>query len=86
MTVSVKGTINRLYTDAGGCFISLNQAPGTPVPKDGYYRLELSHSNYASLYAFLLSAIAWSNSITVRVEKDIDSSEHAIIRYLVADF
>jgi hypothetical protein len=85
-TSSVKGKITRLYPDSGGCYFRINAPAAAPSPKDGYYRLELSHPNYASLYAFLLSCVAWGNEITVRVSKDITASEHAIVVYLVADF
>ena len=86
MAIRATGKITRLYTDSEGCYFRITQAPSQPSPKDGYYQLKLTHLNYASLYAFLLSCIAWGQQIEVRVENDIKASEHAIVAYLVADF
>ena len=79
-----KGLIDRVYTDSDGVFIKLKNA--SPRPKDGYFRLLLTHSNYKSLYSLILLAAAHRYPLNVRANSHIVSTKHAEVGYLTVDW
>ena len=84
MAYSASGLVDRIYSDSSGAFIRLQTA--SPRPKDGYFRLLLTHKNYDSLYSLALLAAAHRYKLNVRATKNIVANAHAEVAYLTVDW
>ena len=88
MAVRNTGLIERFYVDRIGCFLRLKETGATPEnsPKDGYYRILLTHENYQSLSSLAMLAADSRRRLTVRTAATITPDEHAEVSYLVLDY
>lgn len=84
MVLAARGKITRIYPDPIQCYIQLDTQ--NPRPKDGYYKLLLSHANYNAIYSLCLSAAINDMEVKIRAESDIISSEHAEVNYATVDY
>ena len=84
MSRSAKGKVKRIYPDETGCYIRLDYS-GTQ-PKGRYFRLDLSHDNYESLYTLALTAATNGYDLLIRTRKPISSSKYGRIVYMVVDW
>ena len=86
MANRVAGKVVRLYPTKGGTYIKLALAAGVPEPKDGYFELDEKHPNYNALYSLALLAAVNRYTLTIRTERDITPTEHAVVAYMVVDW
>jgi len=83
------GRVARLYVtqaDSGGVTFIRLQIPDNEQPKDNYFQLNQSHSNYNALYSLALSAAINRYPLTIRTRADIVPTEYAVVRYMVVDW
>ena len=80
MGVHVENRIERIYTDRECFYVRLVSPQFTP--KDGYFKVELTHPNYNALYSLAMYAAANRMKIHVRTEQDITPTEHGIVSYM----
>ncbi|MCP4631550.1 MAG: hypothetical protein GY855_01395 [candidate division Zixibacteria bacterium] len=84
MAVSVTDKVSRIYTRKNGCYIRLENPDH--VPKEGYFFLPSDTPNYNSLYSLAVVAAINRYPLLIRTVRDITSSEHAAVEYLVLDW
>ena len=56
MAVRAIGQVERIYAWRGTTYIRLGGIPANVTPKDGYFKLLQTHSNYNALYSLALVA------------------------------
>lgn len=84
MTVNATGQVDRLYAHNGGLNIRLMGIRETP--KDGYFKLLLTHPNYNALFSMASMAAMSRRPLWIRTVKDIVPTESAEVSYMVLDF
>lgn len=84
MAIRATGKVSRIYSTAGRTYIRLS---GIPVaPKYGYFRLDMSHSNYNALYSLVIVAAVNGYDLQIRTTADIDPGVIAVVQYMVLDW
>jgi hypothetical protein len=78
--------VSRIYSDADGCYIRLDNIPTTDTPKGGYFQLLKTHTNYNALYSLALTAATNGLDFSIRTVDDISSTSHAEVQYMVVDW
>jgi hypothetical protein len=86
MAVRVRGKVVRLYVRTGEVNIRLAGLPAEDTPKDGYFRLQQTHTNYNALYSLALSAAVNRLDLDIRAVDEIDPANVADISYMVIDW
>jgi hypothetical protein len=79
------GKVKRIYPDDAGTYIELD-IRDPDRPKDGYFRLEQSHSNYNALYSLALVAAVNRYSLEIRTVTDVSPTEVAVVQYMRVDW
>jgi hypothetical protein len=79
------GKVKRIYPDDAGTYIELDFRD-MERPKDGYFRLEQSHSNYNALYSLALVAAVNRYNLEIRTVTDVSSTEVAVVQYIRVDW
>ncbi len=82
MANRVTGKVQRLYATRGRCFIRLHGLSSANKPKDGYFKLEMSHDNYNALYSLVLSAAVNRHDLLIRTVDQISNNSHAEVEYM----
>ena len=85
MANSAKGLVDRLFVSSDNTNIRL-QIPEAQSPADGYFALEVGHTNYQALYSLALSAAINRYRLQIRTKADISSNETALVSYMVVDW
>jgi hypothetical protein len=85
MRYAEQGKITRVYPDQGDVYFRLNGLTGS-APKDGYYRLLLTHPNYNALYSLTLAAAVNGTTVTIRTDYDFTPNAHGIVNYIMDEF
>ena len=83
MAIRATGKVTRIYATNGQVYIRLD---AEPKPKDGYFQLEQSHSNYNALYSLALSAANNGDRLQIRTTSEITPSSHGVVAYMVVDW
>jgi hypothetical protein len=84
MAHRVAGKVDRLYVEAGSCFIRLKGIADLPL--DGLFELHQSHQNYNALYSLALASAINGYTLQIRTAGEIDPSHYAPVRYMVVDW
>ena len=85
MSDSRKGLVKRLYVTDGRTFIRLD-LPADQQPKDSYFELLQTHSNYNALFALALSCAINRQRLWIDTATDITPTEVPKVDYLVAEW
>ena len=80
-----KGKITRLYADGAGLYCKVVNEIG-PRSKDDYYRLDLAHQNYDSIFSLLLSAPGSGQKVNIRISKVKTKDKRPEIAYVTIDY
>lgn len=86
MAVSATGRVRRIYTHENECYIRLEGTPSSQTPKDGYFKLLMSHRNYNALYSLAVVAAVNRYMLRIRTTSTITSTQHAEVVYMVVDW
>jgi hypothetical protein len=79
------GRVLWIYTTIGLVYIRLD-VPSALQPKDGYFALKQTHTNYNALYSLALVAAVNGYDLQIRTEADITPTAYADVRYMVVDW
>jgi hypothetical protein len=85
MANTAKGLVDRLFVSSDNANIRL-QIPEAQSPADGYFALEVGHTNYQALYSLALSAAINRYPLLIRTQGEISSSTKALVQYMVVDW
>jgi hypothetical protein len=85
MADSKKGLVDRLFVSSDYANIRL-EIPAAESPADGYFALEVGHSNYQALFALALSAAINRYPLLIKTKADITPSAKALVQYMVVDW
>lgn len=80
------GKIARIYVAGEGTYVRLKGGQTAMNPKDGYYLLGISHSNYQSLFALVLACAQQGREIHIRTEDNLNSAGSAVAAYVTVDY
>ncbi len=80
------GQVKRLYPTSGKTFFQLTRGKTAMNPKNGYYYIPTSHSNYHALVDLLYLAGEHSWKLHARTKPGLNSNGHAEVIYLVVDY
>jgi hypothetical protein len=86
MANSAKGLVDRLFVSSENTNIRLQQIPAADTPADGYFALEVGHTNYQALYSLALSAAINRYPLLIRTQGEITPNAKAIVQYMVVDW
>ena len=86
MAVHARGQVSRIYTTGGYTYYRLAGLPANLTPKNHYFRLAQTHSNYNALYSLALVAAVNRYRLWIRTNTDIDPNQIATVRYMVVDW
>jgi hypothetical protein len=86
MANTARGRVNRIYPHENLAYIRLEGIAPNVTPKDGYFRLDKSHPNYAALYSLALVAAVNRYDLLIRTRGEITSQEHGEVVYMVVDW
>lgn len=84
MSYIAKGKVVKIYPNANSCYVQL-EYEGIK-PKDEYFKLELSHPNYKSLYSLAVLSAVHNYVLAIRSASDITPVEHAIVSYMYVEW
>jgi hypothetical protein len=79
------GAVTRLYVSKDVTHIRL-QIPEAEQPKDNYFHLRQSHSNYNALYSLALSAAINGYTLSIRTVGEISPTQDANVHYMYVDW
>jgi hypothetical protein len=85
MANTAKGLVDRLFVSSDNTNIRL-QIPEAQSPADGYFALEVGHTNYQALYSLALSAAINRYPLLIRTQGEISSGAKALVQYMVVDW
>jgi hypothetical protein len=85
MTDQVRGLVDRLFVSENATNIRL-QIPTAESPAEGYFALEVGHTNYQALYSLALSAAINRYPLLINTRGEISPSTRAIVKYMVVDW
>lgn len=80
MAYRVRGQVAKIFPHNEGCFIELKDIDHRP--RDDYFLLNISHSNYNALYSLALVAAVNRYVLEIRTAEDITPDEHAQVNYM----
>ena len=80
------GRVTLLYPDTGGVYFQLVGGKTAMQPKDGYYKLLVSHPNYRAMYDLLYRAAEKRWKLYVNCDPKLNAGGHAIANYFVVYF
>lgn len=87
---NAKGKIARLHASAeksvGRTYLRLDLPPAVKGPKDGYFFIETTQSNYNALYSLALAAAINRYAVAVQTEKEITADAQAKVASLIVDW
>ncbi|CAN5800228.1 hypothetical protein BH18ACT2_BH18ACT2_19910 [soil metagenome] len=86
MANSVKGLVDRLFVSSDNTNIRLQAIPAAQSPADGYFALEVGHTNYQALYSLALSAAINRYPLLIKTQGEISPNAKALIQYMVVDW
>jgi len=84
MSNIAKGKVVKVYPNTNSCYVQLEYAG--VKPKDEYFKLELSHPNYKSLYSLAVLSAIHNYELAIRSVSNITPSEHAIVSYMYVEW
>jgi hypothetical protein len=77
------GEVERLYVNAGNCYIRLT---GVSSTQDRYFGLRQTHQNYNALYSLALAAAINNYPLTIRTVGEMNPNQIPDVQYLVVDW
>jgi hypothetical protein len=86
MANTAKGKVGRIYPHENVAYIRLEGIPLNATPKDGYFRLDKTHPNYAALYSLALVAAVNRYDLLIRTRAEITNQDHGEVVYMVVDW
>lgn len=86
MANTAKGKVGRIFPHENLAYIKLEGIALDVTPKDGYFRLDRSHPNYAALYSLALVAAVNRYDLLIRTWADITSQDYGEVAYMVVDW
>jgi hypothetical protein len=81
MATHFTGKVRRLYVTGGRTFVRLD-IPAAQQPKESYFELLQTHSNYNALYSLALAAAINRYDLLIRTNGDVSPGEPATVRYM----
>lgn len=84
MANMVSGKVTKIYADSEGCYIKLDYSGGKPM--DEYFRLLKTHQNYNSLYSLAVVSAVNRYVLSIRTAREIVSTEHGEVVYMVVNW
>lgn len=82
MATHFQGKVERLYVTGGRTFVRL-RIPVAQQPKENYFELRQSHTNYNALYSLALAAAINGYDLLIRTIGDVSPGEEAAVQYMV---
>jgi uncharacterized delta-60 repeat protein len=86
MANMARGKVKRIYPDESFVYIRLAGITPNVTPKDGYFRLDKNHPNYASLYSLALVAAVNRYALVVQTTGEITSLAYGEVREILIDY
>ena len=86
MTDTARGKVSRIYADSSFTHIGLAGIAPEITPRDGYFRLDRTHSNYIALYSLIVVAAVNRYPITIRTEAEIAKLNYSDIGDILIDY
>jgi uncharacterized delta-60 repeat protein len=86
MADMARGKVTRIYPHDTAVFLRLDGLTPALTPRDGYFRIDKNHPNYASLYSIAVVAAVNRYVISVRAAADITNLQYAEVRDILLDY
>ena len=77
--------VTRIYPTVDATYVRL-AIPTAEAPKDDYFKLSQTHSNYNALYSLALSAAINGYDLSIRTRGEVDKNDYGEVAYMVVSW